>query len=113
MAVLNRIGKVKKRNHALVKFDQGRIVRAIARAADSIGGFEQDYLEGINDRIFAAGRNHTGIAEFLSDLVVIVLNGDPHHLVVNFPPTVEEIQDVVLHVLRSTGRGRSRRQSVP
>jgi len=103
MAVLNRIGKVKKRNHALVKFDQGRIVRAIARAADSIGGFEQDYLEGINDRIFAAGRNHTGIAEFLSDLVVIVLNGDPHHLVVNFPPTVEEIQDVVLHVLRSTG----------
>ncbi len=103
MAVLNEIGKVKKRNHALVKFDQERIVRAIARAAESSGGFEQDYLDGINDRIFAAGHDDTGIARFLSDLVVVVLNGNPHHLVANFPPTVEEIQDVVLHVLRSTG----------
>ncbi len=103
MAVLNKIGKVKKRNHALVTFDQGRIVRAIKRAADSNGGFEQDYLEGINDRVFAAGATDEGIARFLSDLVVVVLNGEPHHLVTNFPPTVEEIQDVVLHVLRSTG----------
>ncbi|HHE51569.1 MAG TPA: hypothetical protein ENL30_00715, partial [Candidatus Acetothermia bacterium] len=103
MAVVNKIGKVMKRNHALVSFDQGRITHAIRRAADSIGGFEQDYLKGINDRIFAAGAGDEGIAEFLSDLVVVVLNGDPHHLVANFPPTVEEIQDVVLHVLRSTG----------
>ena len=103
MAVVNKIGKVMKRNHALVTFDQGRITHAIRRAADSIGGFEQDYLEGINDRIFTAGAGDEGIAEFLADLVVVVLNGDPHHLVANFPPTVEEIQDVVLHVLRSTG----------
>ena len=103
MAVVNKIGKVMKRNHALVSFDQDRVSYAIRRAADSIGGFEQDYLEGINDRIFAAGVSDDGIAAFLSDLVVVVLNGDPHHLVANFPPTVEEIQDVVLHVLHSTG----------
>lgn len=103
MAVVNKIGKVMKRNHALVRFDQERIVRAIRRAADSNGGFEQDYLKDINGQIFAAGATDEGIARFLSDLVVVVLNGDPHHSVSNFPPTVEEIQDAVLHVLRSTG----------
>lgn len=92
-----------KRNHALVSFDQGRVAHAIKRAADSIGGFEQDYLAGINERVFSAGASDEGIAAFLSDLVVICLNGDPHHLVANFPPQVEEIQDVVLHVLYSTG----------
>ncbi len=107
MAVVNKIGKIMKRNHALVSFNQGRITHAIRRAADSIGGFEQDYLEGINDRIFTAGANDEGIAEFLADLVVVVLNGDPHHLVANFPPSVEEIQDTVLHVLHSTGFTRS------
>ena len=103
MAVVNKIGKVRKRSHALVTFDQSRIVRAILRAASSVGGFEPDYLPGINDRIFAAGATDTGIAEFLSDLVVVCLNADPRHLVSNFPPTVEEIQDSVLHVLRSNG----------
>ncbi len=103
MAVVNKIGKVMKRNHALVSFDQERIAYAIKRAADSIGGFEQDYLAGINDRIFTAGADGDGIATFLSDLVVVCLNGDQHHLVANFPPQVEEIQNVVLHVLRSTG----------
>ena len=103
MPVVNKIAKIRKRNHALVTFDQGRIVRAIRRAADSVDGFTQDYLPGINDRIFAAGGTDEGIAEFLSDLVVICLNGDPRHHVSNFPPTVEEIQDVVLHVLQSNG----------
>ncbi len=103
MAVVNKIGKVMKRNHALVTFDQERIIRAIRRAAESIGGFEQDYLEGVNDRVFAAGKTDEGIAECLSDLVVITLNAEPHHLVSNFPPTVEEIQDTVLHVLSSYG----------
>ena len=103
MPVVNKIAKIRKRNHALVTFDQGRIVRAIRRAADSVGGFTQDYLPGINDRIFAAGGTDEGIAEFLSDLVVVCLNGDPRHHVSNFPPTVEEIQDVVVHVLQSNG----------
>jgi len=103
MAVLNRIGKIRKRNHALVTFDQGRIVRAIRRAADAAGGFGQDYLPGVNDRVFAAGGTDDGIAEVLSDFVVVCLNADSRHLVTNFPPTVEEIQDVVLHVLTSNG----------
>jgi uridine kinase len=103
MAVINRIGKVMKRNRALVTFDQGRIHRAIGRAAVSNGGFEQDYIREINDRIFAAGRTDDGIAQFLSDLVVVCLNGNPRYEVSNFPPTVEDIQDTVIHVLRSTG----------
>ncbi len=103
MAVVNKIVKIRKRNHALVAFDQGRIVRAISRAAKAVGGFGQDYLSGINDRVFAAGRNERGIAEFLSDLVVVCLNADERHHVSNFPPTVEEIQDIVLHVLKSSG----------
>ena len=103
MAVVNKIGKVMKRNHALVTFDQERIAKAIGRAADSIGGFENDYLKGVNDRIFAAGKTREGIARFLSDLVVVCLNAEAKHLVSNFPPSVEEIQDAVLHVLASTG----------
>ena len=103
MAVLNKIGKTRKRNHALVKFDQDRITRVIRLGGEAVGGFDQDYLPGINDRIFAAGETDDGVAEFLSDLVVVCLNADPRHLVSNFPPTVEEIQDAVLHVLRSNG----------
>jgi uridine kinase len=103
MAVVNKIAKIRKRNHALVAFDQGRVVRAIRRAATSVGGFGQDFLPGINDRVFAAGGSEEGIAAFLSDLVVVCLNADPRHHVSNFPPTVEEIQAVVLHVLRSNG----------
>jgi len=108
MAVINKISKVMNRNRALLSFDQGRIVRALSRAAASIGGFERDYLPAINDRIFTAcSAGGTGtvadeaIAEFLSDLVVTCLNANPYHLVSNFPPNVEQIQDVVLHVLRS------------
>jgi uridine kinase len=103
MAVVNKIAKIRKRSHALVAFDQGRIVRAIRRAASSVGGFGQDFLPEINDRVFAAGGSDDGIAEFLSDLVVVCLNADPRHHVSNFPPTVERIQDVVLHVLTSNG----------
>jgi len=103
MAVVNKIVKIRKRSHALVAFDQGRVVRAIYRAATAVGGFGQDYLSGINDRIFAAGKSEKGIAEFLSDLVIVCLNADERHHVSNFPPTVEEIQDVVLHVLKSNG----------
>jgi uridine kinase len=84
-------------------FDRGRIVRVIRVAAESAGGFEQDYLEGINDAVFAAGETDDGIADFLADLVVVCLNADPRHHVSNFPPTVEEIQNVVLHVLNSNG----------
>src|SRR5258708_6948610 len=103
MAVQNRIVKVQKRNRALVKFDPDRIQRAILRAAESIGGFQQDFLPGINDKIFDAWGADDKLAEFLADAVVVCLNSDPHHFIANFPPTIETIQDEVLHALRSYG----------
>jgi uridine kinase len=103
VAVQNRIVKVQKRNRALVTFDVSRICKAILRAASSIGGFRQDFLPGINEKIFESRPADEGIAEFLADTVVICLNSDPHHLIANFPPTIELIQDEVLHALRSYG----------
>src|SRR5947207_15262625 len=99
MPVQNRIVKVQKRNRALVKFDEERIWRAILRAAESIGGFRQDFLPNINERIFAAYQSEEQIAAFLADAVVVSLNGNEEHLIANFPPTIEAIQDGVLHAL--------------
>ena len=103
MAVQNRIVKVQKRNRALVHFDEALIRRAILRAAESVGGFREDRLPGINDKIFDTHGGEEEIAEFLADAVVVCLNSDPHHLIANFPPTIETIQDEVLHALRSYG----------
>jgi uridine kinase len=103
MSVQNRIVKVQKRNRALVRFDEGRIGKAILRAADSIGGFATDLLPDINGRIFDACGNDRQLAAFLADAVVVSLNADPHHHISNFPPTIETIQDGVLHALRSYG----------
>src|SRR6266481_6217377 len=103
MPVQNRIVKVQKRNRALVKFDADRIRRAILRAAESIGGFSQDFLPAINNKVFEAYQSDEQIAGFLADTVVVCLNSDPHHLIANFPPTIETIQDEVLHALRSYG----------
>src|SRR6266404_7094969 len=103
MPVQNRIVKVQKRNRALVKFDADRIRRAILRAAESIGGFSQDLLPAINIKVFEAYHTDDQIAGFLADTVVVCLNSDPHHLIANFPPTIETIQDEVLHSLRSYG----------
>jgi uridine kinase len=101
--VQNRIVKVQKRNRALVRFDDGRIAKAILRAARSVGGFGQDFMPGVNDKIFEAHGNEEQIATFLAEAVVVCLNADAHHLIANFPPTIESIQDGVLHALRSYG----------
>lgn len=103
MPVENRIIKIQKRNRALVSFDQERIRLAILRAAQSIGGFREDHLPAINGRLFDACGSDDALAGFLADVVVICLNSDPHHLISNFPPTIEMIQDEVLHALRSHG----------
>src|SRR5207302_5881401 len=63
----------------------------------------QDFLAGINDRLFDAYNSEEQLAGFLADAVVVSLNADEHHLIANFPPTIEEIQDGVLHALRSYG----------
>ena len=103
MVVQNRIIKIQKRNGSLVNFDAGQIGSAILRAAESIGGFHQDYFDGVNDRILEAYGSDAKIAEFLADAVVVCLNSNREHLIANFPPTIEGIQDGVLHVLRSYG----------
>ena len=103
MAIQNRIIKVQKRSRALVLFDEGRIHLAIMRAAESIGGLQQDYLPGVNDKLFDAYAFDEKVAEFLAETVVLCLNSDPHHLIANFPPTIEDIQDKVIHTLRSYG----------
>jgi uridine kinase len=103
MPVQNLIVKVQKRNRALVRFDPARIWKAIIRAAESIGGFKRDFLPGINDTIFTAHPTEESIATFLADAAIVCLNADPHHLISNFPPTIETIQDEVLHALRAYG----------
>ena len=103
VAVQNRIVKVQKRNRALVTFDVHRICKALLRAASSIGGFRQDFLPGVNEKIFEAYPTDERVAEFLADTVVVCLNSNPHHLIANFPPTIEMIQDEALHALRSYG----------
>jgi uridine kinase len=103
MPVQNRIVKVQKRNRALVRFDPARIGRAMLYAAESIGGFRQDFLPGVNEKIFASHKSDADIAAFLADAAIVCLNSDPHHLISNFPPTIETIQDEVLHALRSYG----------
>ena len=62
-----RIIKVQKRNRALVTFDEDRICRAVLRASETINGFRQDYLPGINDKIFEAYDSDERIAEFIAD----------------------------------------------
>ncbi|MDB6067066.1 MAG: Uridine kinase [Pedosphaera sp.] len=103
MPVQNRIIKIQKRNRALVTFDEQRICGAILRAAESIGGFKQDFLPEVNGTIFDACGSDKKIAAFMSDAVIICLNAEAQHLIANFPPTIETIQDKVLHVLRSYG----------
>src|SRR5439155_4846810 len=103
MAVQNRIIKIQKRNRALVTFDEKHIFHAIMRAAESIGGLQNDYLPGINDKLFDAYAFDEKVAEFLAETVVLCLNSNPHHLIANFPPTIEDIQDQVVHTLRSYG----------
>jgi uridine kinase len=103
VGIENRIVKVQKRNRALVRFDAERIRHAIFRAGQSIGGFHQDHLPGTNHKLFEAWATDEQLAGFLSESVVMLLNSDPHHHIANFPPTIERIQDAVLHALRSYG----------
>jgi len=53
MAVQNRIVKVQKRNRPSSDSMKPAFASHL-RAAESIGGFQQDYLPGINNKIFDA-----------------------------------------------------------
>lgn len=100
MAVENKIAKIKKRSGAVVPFDQREISDAIFKAAQSNGGFSQDI---ISDSIYNEfkDKSDTEIAELLSDDVVMCLNANLGNTNRFFPPDIETIQDMVVHVLRS------------
>lgn len=102
MAVENKIAKIKKRTGALVPFTIDRIKRAILGAAMEAGGFKRYIIE---ESMYQRYRDEEAevIAMALSDDVILCLNNNPSFLSPNFPPTVEDIQNTVIHVLRSRG----------
>ncbi|PKK90621.1 MAG: hypothetical protein CVV64_09700 [Candidatus Wallbacteria bacterium HGW-Wallbacteria-1] len=102
MAVENKIAKIKKRTGALTPFDTERIRKVFLSAAREAGGFQR-YI--IDESMYRScrGSEEEVIADFLVDDVVMCLNNNPAFLSPNFPPTVEDIQNTVVHVLRSRG----------
>jgi len=102
MAIANKILRVQLRNGALINFDPGKIRHAMLSAAGSIGGFGSHWQEGVND-LFLDRQNEDQIATILSDMVVVTLNSDPRYHIPNFPLHIEDIQNTIIHVLRSYG----------
>jgi ribonucleoside-diphosphate reductase alpha chain len=81
-----KISKIKKRDGRIVDFDQNKIVEAIFKAAQSVGGEDRS------------------IAERLSDQVVELLEkqSKPEEI-----PTVEQVQDIVEKVLIDNGHAKT------
>lgn len=102
MAVDNKILRVQLRDGALTNFDPARIHQAILKAGLSVGGFAASQVPGVNDSLFSE-REDSPIAARLAEMVVMALNLDPRHNVPNFPPHIEQVQDTIVHVLRSFG----------
>jgi uridine kinase len=102
MSIANRILRVQLRNGALTNFDPDRTRGALLAAAQSIGGFGHD-LEDSEPYVLFAGRADEEVAQILADMVVMALNSDPRHHIPNFPPHIEHVQDMIVHVLRSFG----------
>jgi uridine kinase len=86
MTFENKIMHVMKRDGSVIDFDREKIVRAIYKAAASVGGHNRP------------------LSEKLADEAIEMLNA-------NFPPddtpTVEEIQDIVEKVLIENGHART------
>jgi uridine kinase len=102
MAVENKILKIKKRTGALTSFDLKRVKKAVLGAAQEAGGFKRYIIEESMYRRYKDVDDEL-IAEAICDDIVMCLNNNPSFLSPNFPPTVEDIQNTVVHVLRSRG----------
>ncbi|MBN1296692.1 hypothetical protein JXA80_07915 [bacterium] len=102
MTVENKIARITKRTGARVPFDLHRIQQAILKAAQAIGGFNQDIIPGT---IYSAFKDKSDeeIAHLLTDDVIMCLNATGSYLNPSSPPDVERVQDIVIHVLRSRG----------
>jgi uridine kinase len=99
--IANKILRVKLRNGALTNFDPARIRHAIRGASSSIGGFHRALEPAIDE--FLASLPDDALSAHLADMVVLALNADPRHHIPNFPPHIEDVQDMIIHVLRSYG----------
>ncbi len=82
----NAVTKVIKRNGRTVAFDQERITNAIFKAALSIGGENKELAKSVSDSVVKA----------------VNLNFDD-----NDPPTVEDIQDIVVDTLDKLGHSKT------
>lgn len=102
MAIANKILRVKLRNGALTNFDGEKTRKAILAAARSIGGFAPHHEPGVNDWLLD-GHDDNFISARLAEMVVMALNADTRRHIPNFPPHIEDVQDMIIHVLRSYG----------
>jgi uridine kinase len=98
----NRILLIDDKYGNRVPFKAEKISKALLKAAQCVGGFQWDLVEGVNAAMFG-GRTDEENAEFLAHMVVAALNAQPMHLTPNSPPTLEEIQRIVVETLRFWG----------
>lgn len=103
MAIENRIGKVKSTKKALVKdFDKDKIAAAIIRAANDVGGLAANISP---DSVYArfVGDSEQDLAQTLTEDVILCLNMQRKYRFPHNPPTLEEIHDLVIDVLKDRG----------
>ncbi|MBI4870205.1 MAG: hypothetical protein HY814_01405 [Candidatus Riflebacteria bacterium] len=98
----NRILLIDDKHGNRVPFNSGKITRSILKAAECVGGFQWDIVEGVNAAMFG-NRTDAENAEVLSNMVVASLNAQPMYLTPNVPPLLEEIQRTVVETLRFWG----------
>ncbi|MBI3891902.1 MAG: hypothetical protein HY303_10280 [Candidatus Wallbacteria bacterium] len=98
----NRILLIDDKHGNRVPFKSEKITRAILKAAQTVGGFQWDILEGVNAADFG-NRSDADIAEFLAHIVMASLNSQPMFLTPSLPPPLEEIQRIVIETLRFFG----------
>ncbi|MFA6305185.1 MAG: adenosylcobalamin-dependent ribonucleoside-diphosphate reductase [Candidatus Gracilibacteria bacterium] len=84
---MSPIKKIKKRNGAIVDFDQAKITEAVWKAANSVGGEKHEVAEQISNQIAA---------------VLEVFFKDENNI-----PTVEQIQDLVEKILIEGGHAKT------
>ncbi|MBI2945771.1 MAG: hypothetical protein HYY25_16370 [Candidatus Wallbacteria bacterium] len=98
----NRILLIDDKYGNRVPFRAEKIRKAISKAAEMVGGFQWDIVDGVNAATFG-NRPDDEIAEFLAHVVLASLNSQPMFLTPNLPPPLEEIQRIVIETLRFFG----------
>ncbi len=98
----NRILLIDDKYGNRVPFQADKIARAIGKAANQVGGFQWDIIEGVNASIFG-NRSDDENSELLTQMVVATLNAQPMYLTPNVPPPLAEIQRTVIETLRYWG----------